>query len=308
MKEYDIYLKRRLTEGTLFIQSLSYRDGLTITYRLLLKAMLDYYTLQKVIAIKNESVLVAEVGEIINTIHELIGSDIELKVDADFFVRYRNELEANAIEIGLPNIPSFLKSFFEVENAIEFSCGVEEQLLRPFNIREGIVITSEMRELMLHSIVHSMEENGIGICSVLEDTDKQIFEVVDHAIELNIPEVGLFYCYTTGLEHVISIAAEIVGDLDIRYSLGDVNWYLPVVTDVKETSIQKFLTVQNDIPLFCDASATVISYLTAESQIQIETDMLAGLKRKRWVSEVAGLSRDESGAMSLQEFFYVTLE
>lgn len=40
VKEFDIYLKRRITECDLIVYSLPYRDGLTATNRIIWKAAL----------------------------------------------------------------------------------------------------------------------------------------------------------------------------------------------------------------------------------------------------------------------------
>ena len=50
MKEYDIFLKQRLTEGSIIVYSLPFRDGVSAVNRVVLRAMLSYFSLQKKIA------------------------------------------------------------------------------------------------------------------------------------------------------------------------------------------------------------------------------------------------------------------
>ena len=92
MKEYDIFLKRRLTEGTIIVYSLPFRDGVSAVNRVVLQAMLSYFSLQKKIAVANQSVLVAEVDEMLATVSEKIGDQVCLKANAALTTKYRNEL------------------------------------------------------------------------------------------------------------------------------------------------------------------------------------------------------------------------
>ena len=78
MKDYDIYRKQHIHETEVLIYSLPYRDGITVTNRIILEAMLKYYTLQKAIAIQNQSEIVAEIDKIILTIQENVGSGLEI--------------------------------------------------------------------------------------------------------------------------------------------------------------------------------------------------------------------------------------
>ena len=43
MKEYDIFLKQRLTEGKIIVYSLPFRDGVSAVNRIVLQALVFYY-------------------------------------------------------------------------------------------------------------------------------------------------------------------------------------------------------------------------------------------------------------------------
>ena len=72
MKEYDIFLKQRLTEGSIIVYSLPFRDGVSAVNRVVLRAMLSYFSLQKKIAVANQSALLAEIDEMLATVSEKI--------------------------------------------------------------------------------------------------------------------------------------------------------------------------------------------------------------------------------------------
>ena len=70
MKEYDIFLKQRLTEGKIIVYSLPFRDGVSAVNRIVLQALVSYFTMQKKIAIANQSVLVSEIDDMLATVYE----------------------------------------------------------------------------------------------------------------------------------------------------------------------------------------------------------------------------------------------
>ena len=70
VKEFDIYLKRRITECDLIVYSLPYRDGLTATNRIILESCIESYTLQKFVAMQFGSELVSHIDKMIKTCYE----------------------------------------------------------------------------------------------------------------------------------------------------------------------------------------------------------------------------------------------
>ena len=97
MKEYDIFLKQRLTEGSIIVYSLPFRDGVSAVNRVVLRAMLSYFSLQKKIAVANQSALLSEIDEMLATVSEKIGDQVCLEASAALTIKYRNELEQAAM-------------------------------------------------------------------------------------------------------------------------------------------------------------------------------------------------------------------
>ena len=50
-KEFDIFLKKHIIECDLLIYSIPYRDGISVTDRLILNAALESYSLYKLVAV-----------------------------------------------------------------------------------------------------------------------------------------------------------------------------------------------------------------------------------------------------------------
>ena len=101
MKEYDIFLKQRLTEGSIIVYSLPFRDGVSAVNRVVLRAMLSYFSLQKKIAVANQSALLSEIDEMLATVSEKIGDQVCLEASAALTIKYRNELEQAAMKLDI---------------------------------------------------------------------------------------------------------------------------------------------------------------------------------------------------------------
>ena len=84
VKEFDIYLKRRITECDLIVYSLPYRDGLTATNRIILESCIESYTLQKFVAMQFGSELVSHIDKMIKTCYERLNWGTAISADAVF--------------------------------------------------------------------------------------------------------------------------------------------------------------------------------------------------------------------------------
>ena len=55
MKEFDIYLKKRLTECNIIIYNLPFRDGMTVFNRMILNSIMNETVLYKMMAVQTGS-------------------------------------------------------------------------------------------------------------------------------------------------------------------------------------------------------------------------------------------------------------
>lgn len=307
MKEYDIYLKQRLHESKLFIYSIPYRDGVSVTNRILLEAMLQYYTLQKMIAVENKSELVAEIDDILAIVHERIGSNMGIQISAEFLTRYYNELEQNAMEVNIPDLPTFLRSFIDVRDVLGIHVSDVDVIAKSSlgdHLDNAMVFAAG--NLPLDGRMFGQAKSAIALKAKINKTHKHDFEVVNSGLVVDTPPVDLFYCYTTGLETAMSIVAQIT-DIEIHYSLGDANSAMAITASEPETSAVKRITISNEIELFCEMAATVISYFQANPMVTIQSSVNAVMKRYRLLEEIDDAALEELDDMTLEELDYVWL-
>ena len=104
VKEFDIYLKRRITECDLIVYSLPYRDGLTATNRIILESCIESYTLQKFVAMQFGSELVSHIDKMIKTCYERLNWGTAISADAVFQTHYIMNPEAGAVELAVEDI------------------------------------------------------------------------------------------------------------------------------------------------------------------------------------------------------------
>lgn len=122
-KEFDIYLKRRITECDLIVYSLPYRDGLTATNRIILESCLESYTLQKFVAMQLGSELVSHIDKMIKTCYERLNWGTAIDVNAAFQTLYTMNPESSIVELAVEDIPALETMFAEAESrtAIEIA-------------------------------------------------------------------------------------------------------------------------------------------------------------------------------------------
>lgn len=307
MKEYDIFLKQRIHESKLFIYSIPYRDGISVANRLLLEAMLQYYTLQKMIAVESKSELVAEINEILSIVHERIGSGMEMRISADFLTRYYNELEQSAIEMNIPELPTFMRSFFDVQNALGIHVSSVDVIAKgSLGDRLGNAIIFAADSVEMKAKMFGQAESSMAMKAKIKRTHKQSFEVVNSELVVDTPAVDLFYCYTTGLETAMSIVTQIT-DIEIHYSLGDANSAMVLSASETENAAKKYISVADEIQLFCEMAITAISHFEASQGMAMQSSVSAGLKRYRLLKEIDDLELKDIDDMTLNELNWVEL-
>ena len=306
MKEYDIFLKRRLTEGTIIVYSLPFRDGVSAVNRLVLQAMLSYFSFQKKIAVANESVLVSEIDEMLATVSERIESQLCLESNAAFTTKYRNELEQAAIELDIPALPLLAQSFFALESQI----GIQ--------ISEPIAYTKSSlgeNKSAMEIVAKSLAEQSRIFESVQSQVifgrnrinfSKRDFEIVSSVFTISQANPELLYRYTIGMESAFAIAASL-GETEFHYSLGSGSSKIRIKIDDLNTLAKKHLQVSNAIGAFCEFVIKTISLFAVSNEIEIVASLHAGMKRYRLLSEIDDMILSEIDDINLGELDFVVL-
>lgn len=306
MKEYDIFLKKRLTEAKIIVYSLPFRDGVSVVNRLILQAVLSHLAMQKKIAVANQSVLLSEIDEMLATVSEKIENDVCLEASTELTTKYRNELEQAALELDIPNLPLLAKSFFDFENQV----GI--QVSEPFAYVKTSLGEAQSAMVILANSLGEQKQifDIIQNQTVLGADDlpfqKHDFESGNSQICIDQSSPELLYRYTTGLEAAFQIVASL-GETEFHYSLGDGSSAIGIEVSHPETLLEKKLEINNAIEIFHDLVVETISLFAVSNDIEIQTTLNAGMKRYRLLSEMDNSALSELDDMTLDELDYVVL-
>lgn len=306
MKEYDIFLKQRLTEGSIIVYSLPFRDGVSAVNRIILRAMLSYFSLQKKIAVANQSTLLAEIDDMLATVSEKIGDQVCLEADAALTTKYRNELEQTAMELDIPAFVLFAQSFFALESQI----GI--QVSQPIAYAKSSLGESESAmEIVARSLAEQKHVFDVIQNQTVFGADeltfrKHDFESGSSAIGIEQASPELLYRYTTGMEAAFAIVAGI-GETEFHYSLGNGNSAISIDTSEPDTVAEKKLQIGDAIEMFYDLVVETISLFSVSNDTEILLALNVGLKRYRLLSELDDKTLAEIDNMTLEELDFVVL-
>ena len=306
MREYDIYLKNRLTKAQLIIGSIPYRDGVSATDRILLETMLAYFMLQKFVAVSAKSELVADVGELLATVREIIGNETEISIDAEFFAKIRSELENNDIAILDNDLLMACQSFFTATDTVQIrlsdaACGIKASLGSGYGT---IGITVD--DLGETKVSVERAASSIGITESELASNKHSFENAGTEIAIGSDEFDIFYRYTIALDVAMSVAASLA-DIETHYSLGDGSNTIEVAAIENGNFAVKNLTVVQAVTMVSDLTESVRKFFASEIDAAVSAKVTAGLKRYRKLYEIDPSPLSDIDNKPLSELDYYTI-
>lgn len=306
MKEYDIFLKKQLTEGKIIVYSLPFRDGVSAVNRTILQAVLSYLQLQKKFAVENESVLVAELDDMLATVGEKINNEFSFDASTEITIKYRSELEKAAMELDIPALALLAQSLFAFESQI----GI--QISQPFAYvkssmgsgRSDIVVDAESLAEQKRVFENTNSDAAFDVYELMPL--KRDYEKVENAAVFDQTSPDLLYRYTTGLDAAFSIAAAI-GETEFHYSLGNGESTMIFEASEPETFAEKKLRIDVAIESFYSLVVETISIFDVSNSTAILASLAAGLKRYRLLSELDDKTLAEVDGDTLNELDYVIL-
>ena len=82
-QEYNIYLRKRLTEFDVIIKNLPYRDGLIMYNKMYLDAMVNYLCLQRFIIGESDANLRTEIDDLLERVFNTFQNKVEIDLDVE---------------------------------------------------------------------------------------------------------------------------------------------------------------------------------------------------------------------------------
>lgn len=307
-KEFDIYLKRHLTECDLIVYSIPYYDGLTVTDRLIIDAALNGYILQKFAAVQMGSELTAHIDDMIKLCLEKLDMKTVLGATAEIEVHNNIFLKNEPIILDSSDVKMLEHIMNEVENKLILAVEpLETQIAKSIGQADMPLIANvRLTDILKRGFLAPETE-------LLPMAELEQINQVDY-IDVNAPAIldstleSLCYQLTFNARAAVEISALVLGT-EIRHSLG--RWYNSLMIDsrVKKTWAQKFITAKTVVEIMQEATGTLIKVLYPENEgiIFNALDLNTAMKRYRLLNEMDDLTLAELDDQTLDELDYVWL-
>ena len=309
MKEFDIFLNKRLTECDIIVSAIPYRDGLTIINRMVLECCLEAYLLQKLIAVQTGSELTAHIDEMIKTCYERLNWGIELSAAAEFSSTSYAEPEHTIIEIGTEPVTLFAETYEKAISGLMLAVEPFRLTLKKYigQGRSSIAQDAELRNILKRSIERF--DSGVLLDAMVEGTMERNFEQASAELAIGAEMKDLLYRVYRSGETAVEIAA-VVESIQLHRILGNAEAGITIDAETGDGDMaHKFLAVEPSMMLLAKVTEAMIQYMEPERMtITLFAEAGAILRRFRKVEEVDPFALGDIDNMALGELDYVVLE
>lgn len=305
-KEFDIYLRNHLVECDLLIYSIPYREGISVTDRLILEAALNNYVLQKFAAVQMESELTSHIDKMIKLCLEKLSIGTSMNASAMIGAKSSLILENSPVVIDTSVEQSILQVMNEVNSGVVMTV---KPLLTDISASSGridsrITVDAGVDGIQKRSLLNlkSFAVPGVSI--------QQIGQVdyihADLPVEVGVSVHDLCYHLTFGASASFEISAIVLGT-DIQHSLG--TWYngTSVGARLSGSSAQKFIAAQTIVSIMQTAVEKLIGILYPNDAVSVigNTEIEISLKRYRVLSEVDDMDLADIDDMPLADLDFI---
>lgn len=263
VKEFDIYLKRRITECDLIVYSLPYRDGLTATNRIILESCIESYTLQKFVAMQFGSELVSHIDKMIKTCYERLNWGTAISADAVFQTHYIMNPEAGAVELAVEDIPALETMFAEAEscmvlNAAPLLANIAKSLGHGHT---AIAFDGGVRDTLKWGLMSP--EDSIVLDAVVSGTQAIDYIKVDAPVVPGAEMVNLCYRITSTASMAMEIAALVLGT-ELHFSFGRAYGGMAFDAKVSSEHLRKYELVENNLRILADITESIRQFIATD--------------------------------------------
>lgn len=307
VKEFDIYLKRRITECDLIVYSLPYRDGLTATNRIILESCLESYTLQKFVAMQLGSELVSHIDKMIKTCYERLNWGTTINANAVFQTHYTMNPGASVVELAVEDIPALETMFAEAEsrmvlNAAPLLANVAKSLGYG---QTAIAFDGGVRDTLKWGLMSPKDR--VILDAAVSGTQAIDYLKADAPMVLGAEMVNLCYRITSAASTAMEIAALVLGT-ELHFSFGRAYGGMAFGAKVSGEHMQKYEIVENNLRILADVTESIRQFVGTEgSTVDLTVNASTILKRHRLLAEMDADELSEYDDMTLDEVDFVIL-
>lgn len=307
-KEFDIYLRKNLTECDVLVYSIVYRDGLTVTDRLILEAALKSYTLQKFAAVQMKSELTAHIDDMLKLCMEKLDMETELDARAELMTHGMLAPDGSSIVLGTSTVETLERAMIEAENKLVLT--VQPLETQTFKSMGRICAPTDLKTYLSSTFKRGfIQTNAVLDVKVdIEQISQTDYIDVNSGTVPGTTLESLCYLFTFNASAAVRMAAIVLGT-KISHSLG--KWYngLALAPDLKGIDAQKFIVAETITSILQEVIWTLMKVLYPDNaDVTVHaSDLNASMKRYRLLNEMDDLTLAELDDMTLGELDYVWL-
>jgi len=306
-KGFDIYLRGRIFECDLIVQSIPYYDGISATTRLVLMAALNDYTFQKFLAVQAGSKLTAHIDDMIKTCLEKLSIGVGVNASALFRADGIFYPSDAPLVIDTPAITLTKDILIQAENGIVLAAKPLETEISTSTGRcyFPLAVGAEA-EISKHDLLNV--DSPLVLKSEAAQVDKTSYIWGGFRMDIDAGVKNL--CYASNFD--ASNAVEIVSLLlatDYHHSLGSWSNGITIGVDVAGASIEKFIIAQAVIAVMQEAvfQITKIMYPN-DAAISLVPSAEFTLQRYRLLSDIDDLTLEDIDDMTLEELDWIEVK
>lgn len=309
-KDFDIFLHRHLTECEILIQSIPFRDGISVTDRMILNATLQGCQLLRIASGRSDMELNARLDRMIKTCYEKLGSSVVMDASAEFRAIDILSLSNEPMELSVENIGTLVTALNRAEAGMVMSV---EPLVTKIakslgHMDSPIILNASVTDTLKRSLLTLRSEITMD-AGLTGDLKKGLLLDVDTGISMDATLDNL--CSRVKFDAItgIEMTAIILGTR-ISHSLGRAISGITIDSDLIGTKAQKLEAADGVIQIMADMTPILIKLIYPEAASILLDAGVSGsvLKRYRLLNEMDDFQLDNFDDMTLNEVDYVIFE
>lgn len=304
---FNMYLKGQTHELDIYVISLPYRDGITVTNRLLLTQSLKSIQTLKSAEAHTSIALNSNIAGTLQRVFETADNNIDLNAVVAFNVWYALHLDDAGIVPSNDDLTALIKMYADANSQI--SVGVA-----PLQAYTAVSLGGGETELTLSQELDGLSQQGFITCdSDLDigvkdiETFKTSYAEVSTDIQPTAELENLLYRLTTAGSSAVELSA-IVSNTELHYSFGNAFSSIALRAELAGTNVEKGISGGSGIALGITITESAQSYADPKPEtvvFGVSCEFI--LKRHRLLTDMDNNGLSTYDGMSLEDADYVIL-
>lgn len=307
MQSFDVYLKKRLTEIDVTITQLVQRDSFSIYDWLYIYATLDDIEVRKSLKVNASMTLDTMLDDILEIVAEKIHNELYVDVDMDLVNQVITGGETEMV-LSASELDTIEKSFTGGDSSLEIAVDpLDYYIAHSFG-----KVEFDMKLLVneLDTLKYSFEKivADMELSADIDFASIKNIGLDESEMFLDVDPMNIFYLLTIAGKAITYMSASPIEKYILKKVLYGVEseMYLSANTDT-DWQLQKFIGIDNSLNLLADMTEVLIQFVSGQSEMYLNCEANAGLKRYRLLHEMDNLTLSDFDDMTLEEVDYVII-